>query len=128
MDHFKRINDKYGHACGDECLRRVAATLRGSLSESDVLGRYGGEEFVAVLPGRNGAAAREIAERLRAAVERLQIDWEGETLRLTASVGMASRVVGEDSAESMLDRADKALYAAKRGGRNCVHAAPAKFA
>lgn len=127
MDHFKRINDQYGHACGDECLRRVAATLLGSLSQRDLLGRYGGEEFIVVLPGRNGAEAREVGEQLRLAIEGLRIEWEGKTLRLTVSVGMATRAAGEDKPASMVDRADKALYAAKRSGRNCVQVAPAKF-
>lgn len=128
MDHFKRINDTYGHACGDECLRRVAATLQAQLAQGDLFGRYGGEEFIAVLPGRNGAEAREIAERLRRSVEQLQVEWQGRVLPLTVSVGLAARVAGDDKPASMVDRADKALYAAKRNGRNCVHAAPASFA
>ncbi len=128
MDHFKRINDTYGHACGDECLRRVATALQAQLAQGDLFGRYGGEEFIAVLPGRNGAEAREIAERLRRSVEQLQVEWQGNVLPLTVSVGLAARVAGDDKPASMVDRADKALYAAKRNGRNCVHAAPASFA
>jgi diguanylate cyclase (GGDEF)-like protein len=127
MDHFKSINDRYGHACGDQCLREVAATLRGALSEGDLLGRYGGEEFIAVLPGREGAAARVVGEQLRAAIERLQFEWEGQPIRLTVSVGVATRLQSEEKPAATVDRADKALYAAKRGGRNCVHVAPAVF-
>lgn len=126
MDHFKAINDKYGHACGDHCLRTVAQALRGSLGEGDLLGRYGGEEFIAVLPARGGAAARMVGEQLRADVEGLMLEWEGQPLRLTVSVGVATRLHNELPAET-IDRADKALYAAKRGGRNCVHVAPAVF-
>lgn len=127
MDHFKGINDKHGHACGDQCLRQVAATLRGALSEGDLFGRYGGEEFIAVLPARGGAAARVVGEQLRVAIERMQFEWEGQPLRLTVSVGVATRLAGEDTPAAAVDRADKALYAAKRGGRNCVHVAPAIF-
>src|SRR3546814_6529033 len=65
MDHFKAINDKYGHACGDHCLRMVAQGLRAALGDGDLLGRYGGEEFIAVLPARGGAAARMVGEQLR---------------------------------------------------------------
>jgi diguanylate cyclase (GGDEF)-like protein len=127
MDHFKRINDEFGHACGDECLRRVAAALQANLAQGDLLGRYGGEEFIVVLPGRGGAPAREIGEQMRAAVERLELEWEGQKVPLTVSVGMATRVAGEDDPASLIDRADKALYAAKRNGRNCVQVAPAMF-
>lgn len=127
MDHFKAINDKYGHACGDQCLRQAAATLRRALSDGDLLGRYGGEEFIAVLPGRGAAAARVVGEQLRAAVERLQFEWEGQVLRLTVSVGVAARINADEKPASTVDRADKALYAAKHGGRNCVQVAPAVF-
>ncbi len=126
MDHFKAVNDKYGHACGDHCLRSVAQALRAALGEGDLLGRYGGEEFIAVLPGRGGAAGRKLGEQLRADVERLTLDWEGQPLRLTVSVGVATRLHDERPAHT-IDRADKALYAAKRAGRNCVHVAPAVF-
>lgn len=127
MDHFKAINDKYGHACGDQCLRKVAGTLRAALGEGDLLGRYGGEEFIAVLPGRGGAAARAVGEQLRSGVERLSIEWEDQDLHLTVSVGVATRMDHETRPPETIDRADKALYAAKRGGRNRVHVAPAIF-
>lgn len=127
LDHFKAINDRHGHACGDLCLRQVAATLRSALGEEDLLGRYGGEEFIAVLPGRGGAAARAVGEQLRTGVERLNVEWEEQVLRLTVSIGVATRLAGEARPADTIDRADKALYAAKRAGRNCVHVAPAVF-
>lgn len=127
LDHFKSINDRFGHACGDVCLRNVASALRSALPEGDLFGRYGGEEFIAVLPGRAGAAARVIGEQLRAAVENMPLEWSGQSLQLTVSVGVATRRDGEDTPTATLERADKALYAAKRNGRNCVQVAPAVF-
>lgn len=127
IDWFKRINDEYGHACGDHCLRSVAATLRAELRPTDALGRYGGEEFLVLLPGHDAAAARLIAERLRQAMERTAIDWQGVQVMLTISIGMAARRESDSDAAALLERADKALYAAKHEGRNRVCAAPAAF-
>jgi diguanylate cyclase (GGDEF)-like protein len=127
LDRFKAINDRYGHACGDACLRTVSQVLHAAMSDGDLLGRYGGEEFIAVLPGRGGAAARAIGEQMRMAVECLVFEWEGQRVALTASVGVATRLPREDLPEQLVERADKALYVAKRGGRNCVHVAPAEF-
>lgn len=127
IDHFKMVNDRLGHAAGDHCLRQVAMALHQALDPNDTLGRYGGEEFVALLPERGGADAREMGERLRAAVERCEIQWEGAPVRLTVSVGVATRLERESTPAAAVERADKALYAAKRGGRNCVHVAPAVF-
>ena len=127
IDHFKSVNDRLGHAGGDHCLREVATALRGALDVGDTLGRYGGEEFVVLLPGRAGADAREMAERLRAAVERREFGFEGHAERLTVSIGVATRLDRESTPAAAVKRADKALYAAKRAGRNCVHVAPAVF-
>ncbi len=127
IDHFKLVNDKLGHAGGDACLRKVAMTLRSTIEEGDFLGRYGGEEFVVLLPGRGGAEARAMAERLRAAVERAELEYEGQKVHITVSIGVATRLDGESTPEATIKRADKALFSAKRGGRNCVHVAPATF-
>ncbi|QIL21324.1 GGDEF domain-containing protein [Thermomonas sp. HDW16] len=127
IDWFKRINDEHGHACGDHCLRSVAATLRAELRPNDALGRYGGEEFLVLLPGHDAAASRVIAERLRQQVEQAVIEWQGGRVPLTISVGMAARRDSDRDAPTLLDRADKALYAAKHEGRNRVCVAPAAF-
>ena len=127
LDHFKAINDTYGHACGDACLRHVSAVLRRELEPSDLLGRYGGEEFLLLLPGRDADAARRLGERVRAAVERAALDWNGTQIRLTVSIGVAPRLPDEHAPAAAVERADKALYAAKRAGRNQVCVAPARF-
>lgn len=127
IDWFKRVNDEHGHACGDHCLRAIAATLRAELRPGDVLGRYGGEEFLVLLPGSDAAASRVVAERLRQAVERAPVEWQGTALQLTISIGMAARRDGDRDASSLLERADKALYAAKREGRNRVCVASVAF-
>lgn len=127
LDHFKTINDTHGHAAGDHCLRRVSGALRGVLGAQDLLARYGGEEFLVASPGANADAARQLGERIRAAVEDLPVEWSGHTLNLTASVGVASRWPHEHLPNETIERADKALYAAKRGGRNRVSVAPAVF-
>ena len=127
LDHFKTFNDVCGHACGDECLRVLARTMRETLGEDDVFGRYGGEEFIAILPGRQTEMARAVAESLRVAVETTEVEWEGRMLRLTVSIGVAVRMEQESLPQPTLERADKALYAAKRGGRNRVTVAPAVF-
>lgn len=127
LDHFKSINDTHGHAAGDHCLRRVSGALREVIGAQDLLARYGGEEFLVASPGANADAARQIGERIRAAVESLPVEWGGHALSLTASVGVASRWPHEQSPNETIERADKALYAAKRGGRNRVSVAPAVF-
>lgn len=123
IDWFKRINDTHGHACGDHCLRCVAATLRAELRPTDALGRYGGEEFLVVLPGQDTAAARVLGERLRRSVEHTPVLWRGELLALSVSIGLATRGRGESDPATLLERADKALYLAKHEGRNCVRTA-----
>lgn len=127
IDHFKTFNDMLGHACGDFCLRELARLLRTTLGAEDFLGRYGGEEFVVILPGRPTEMARAVAEELRVAVEAAEFKWNDHTLRLTVSIGVANRLDGETLPQPALERADRALYAAKRAGRNRVQVAPAVF-
>ncbi|HYH81949.1 MAG TPA: diguanylate cyclase [Longimicrobium sp.] len=118
VDHFKRINDTFGHEAGDRVLQRVAAACRAAIRHDDVIGRTGGEEFVVLMPGADGKVAVEVAERLRGAVER--VDWSelDPELRVTVSVGAAQWTPGDDGFADMARRADDSLYRAKAGGRN----------
>lgn len=118
LDHFKSINDTYGHATGDAVLRTVAQACRRTLGDADLFGRMGGEEFVALLPQTNAAGALETAERLRAAVQELDIPYGRRTIGVTASFGVASLDASLVNLDALIDRADTALYTAKSGGRN----------
>ena len=118
-DHFKRVNDVYGHAAGDEALQMIAAALQSTLRGGDLLGRLGGEEFVVVLPDTDETAARGTAERLRAAVEDIEFALQHRRIELRVSVGLAV-IDDHDDFSELLRRADQAMYAAKRAGRNCV--------
>jgi two-component system cell cycle response regulator len=120
IDHFKHINDSRGHASGDLVLAAVARTLKQSLRNADVLTRWGGEEFVLALPSTPLSAAFEVAERVRASLEKLALtDTHGEPVRVTASLGVASLREG-DTIEAIIDRADRTMYLAKSRGRNRV--------
>lgn len=124
LDHFKQVNDKHGHAAGDDCLRALAETVRKELAPGDILARYGGEEFVVVLPGQTPEQGRQTAERVRAAVAQIRVDSEKGTIKLTTSIGVSGRGAEEEDPAAMIERADKALYVAKRNGRNQVNVAP----
>lgn len=131
LDHFKRLNDAYGHAAGDAALAAAAQMLQRCLRSTDLLARFGGEEFIAVLPDRDGERAQLVAERLRGRLQALQIDYERRQLTLTASFGVAIASPEAALAETwsdLLRRADHALYDAKRGGRNCIRVAAAPAA
>lgn len=127
IDRFKAINDKFGHACGDHCLREIATVIGAQLIEDDIFGRYGGEEFLVILPGRQTEMARAIAEQIRLAIEQYEVRHQEQTLRLTVSIGVATQLKHEAQPQSAMERADKVLYAAKRAGRNRVKVAPAVF-
>lgn len=123
VDHFKKINDAYGHEAGDRVLQRVAKAARSALRGGDAVGRTGGEEFLALLPNAGSDAAAEIAERLRAAVAAIDVSDLGASLRVTVSVGVASRRADEAAIDALARRADEALYRAKTQGRNRVELA-----
>ena len=118
IDHFKQVNDHFGHLAGDAALRHVAATLRRVLRATDGAFRFGGEEFAAVLPGASAEEAGAAARRLREAIETSPASFEGRSVPLTVSIGVVAG--GPDA----LQAADRAMYAAKRGGRNTVCEAP----
>lgn len=126
VDHFKRVNDKYGNLGGDAVLLRFVEVVRGCLRQSDVLTRYGGEQFCILLPGVGRAGARVVGERIRATIEASTFFVGAVPLRVTSSVGVAE-LSGDAAAtlSSLVARADQALYIAKRDGRNRVSVAAA---
>ena len=127
MDHFKRINDDHGHLVGDAALKCVGAALADELRGYDALGRFGGEEFVAVLPNIDASGARHAAERLRRRIESLAVPLPGgdQTVSISASIGVALCPDHGDSLDDVLHAADDAMYQAKQAGRNTVRLAPA---
>ncbi|NWA03443.1 sensor domain-containing diguanylate cyclase [Pseudomonas gingeri] len=120
IDHFKRVNDTYGHQAGDKVIERVAQLVREHVRDSDVAGRYGGEEFGVVLSDTDKAGARFFAERLRKAVEALEVLHEGQAIRFTISLGVADLSRPSVTHADLIAWADQALYTSKKSGRNCV--------
>ncbi|HFD79187.1 MAG TPA: diguanylate cyclase [Gammaproteobacteria bacterium] len=119
LDHFKEVNDRHGHLVGDKVLREVASRIKAALREFDMVGRYGGEEFVVLLEDTSPHTALQIAERIRTRIASEPIHVAGLDLDLTISQGLARYQDGDDS-RSLLERADAAMYRAKQAGRNCV--------
>ena len=118
IDHFKQVNDTYGHATGDMILQQIAQRCRKNLRETDIFGRYGGEEFVVLLPLTDLENARLVAERLR--LEAAEVGREANVEGVTISLGVAAMSGSGEDPESLLGKADQALYAAKQAGRNRV--------
>lgn len=126
LDHFKMFNDRFGHQAGNEALKAVAATLKQQKRESDVVARFGGEEFVLLFPGKETAGI-EAARRMRKAISQIRVPTGGgATTGITISVGVACYPNGAASKEELLDKVDQLLYASKRKGRNRVSVAPAR--
>jgi diguanylate cyclase (GGDEF)-like protein len=118
VDHFKKVNDTYGHAAGDFVLKEIARILKGCLRSNDTLVRPGGEEFLAIFPGLGLDEAMVVGERLRAALD-TTVDYEGQSIKISASLGVAA--LREDmTLEDIVQAADRAAYRAKKGGRNRV--------
>ena len=122
IDHFKKINDTYGHPAGDLVLKRLAELVRETLREEDLLARYGGEEFTVLLRGENASQGLQTAERVRQILARADFSWEDKTIKISASFGVATRAPDQaNTAEEMIEQADQRLYEAKGAGRNrCV--------
>jgi len=118
IDHFKKVNDNYGHPTGDEVIRRTAATLKQNLREIDVAGRYGGEEFAVVLLDTDVDGAKVVAERLRKAIEALTVCHDDQEVKFTISLGIAQLNTRMTDTTAWIECADKALYQAKHNGRN----------
>ena len=128
LDLFKDVNDLYGHQAGDAVLAEVAQTLKKRIRASDILGRYGGEEFVVVLVAMDPEKASQIAESIRESIEELRISHAGKVMKITVSIGVATSAPDAKgvSLEKLLLKADLALYRAKREGRNRVRAEAAE--
>jgi diguanylate cyclase (GGDEF)-like protein len=118
LDHFKSINDRYGHAMGDDALKAFAVTATGRMRVTDIIGRLGGEEFAAIVPG-NAAEAAIVAERVRASFQTAGLVISHQVMNATVSVGVAG-ARAPAVIEEVMERADAALYRAKGGGRNRV--------
>jgi diguanylate cyclase (GGDEF)-like protein len=124
IDHFKDVNDRYGHLCGDAVLGAIGKRMKEVLRGSDLKCRWGGEEFLVLLPETPLHGARRVADTLRREIADRPIPWAGEGLTITASFGLAQTLPGEVNVEAVIARADQALYRAKDDGRNCVRIAP----
>jgi len=121
IDHFKAVNDNHGHQAGDAVLRQVAQTLASRLRAQDQIGRFGGEEFLVLLPDTQAEGARVLADALRQAVQQTSTPWGGQQIAVTISIGVCGHPLSEgDSPESLIAAADRAMYQAKRLGRNRV--------
>ena len=123
IDYFKQVNDVHGHRVGDRVLADLASFMRRSIRQADFVGRYGGDEFLIILPRTDGPGAATMAQRVHKALQRAQMhDAEGGALEVTASLGAAEYCEGDDE-DSLISRADAALYRAKQAGRNRVEVA-----
>ncbi|WP_171263297.1 GGDEF domain-containing protein [Acinetobacter sp. ANC 4648] len=127
IDCFKKINDQYGHDCGDEVLKTIAQILLLTLRQQDFIGRFGGEEFVIILSNTKIITAKKILERCRKAIENYALIYKGTTIRFTASFGLCSSVQQGYQQRDLLLAADQMLYQAKSFGRNCIQVAHQKI-
>lgn len=120
VDHFKRVNDLHGHLAGDLMLREIARAAVETLRHADCLGRFGGEEFIVFLPHTDTLGALDVAERIRERVAAIKLEWRGQQVSTTVSLGVAALGISHDTVGALIADADRALYSAKDAGRNCV--------
>jgi diguanylate cyclase (GGDEF)-like protein len=120
LEHFKEVHDRFGHLCGDAVLTAVGTLMREVLRGSDLKCRYGGEEFLVLLPETPLEGAKRVAETLRREISEIRLPWKDATVRITASFGVTAAKPSEIDRDAIVGRADKAMYAAKEQGRNCV--------
>ena len=120
IDYFKKINDKYGHPAGDFVIKTVAQIFQKTFRKTDIICRYGGEEFLVILPASDVQGTIVAAEKARDAIEKFQFDFEGSTIPVTMSFGVAQLIVGQELGKDTISRADAALYQSKHNGRNQV--------
>jgi len=118
LDHFKKVNDTHGHSAGDKVLEELSKLLSNMMREIDIIARMGGEEFSFILPETGNTEATNLTERIRNEIENTTIHFDGESIKITASFGICSCTTINESLESMLNKADDALYIAKKNGRN----------
>ncbi len=126
IDHFKAVNDTYGHPAGDEVIRVVSKILKQTERSTDISGRYGGEEFGVILPNSDTKAAMRFCERVRIAIEKTTITHEGVDIRITVSLGISALTKDCENYKKWLEQSDKALYVSKEGGRNLTSVFEAK--
>ncbi|GGA68016.1 diguanylate cyclase [Neiella marina] len=126
IDHFKKVNDEFGHPAGDEVIREVARRIKRTKRSTDIAGRYGGEEFAVLLLDTEPDQAMYFAERLRKAIAKKAVEFEQHSIKLTISIGISQNSPDIDSAQAWIERADEALYTSKREGRNRVTMSPNK--
>jgi len=120
LDHFKRVNDTYGHPAGDKVLQEAAGRMKAALRPYDRIGRYGGEEFLIVASGCDGSEATALAERIRISIGQEAVSWSSQEIPMTSSLGVAISGNGREDTAALIAAADEALYRAKNGGRNRV--------
>jgi len=119
IDHFKQVNDNYGHQAGDEVIRDTSRILKSTIRDTDIAGRYGGEEFSIILIDTMAAGAKLMAERLRKRIEASIVTHDANDIQYTVSLGIAELNVTHNNHNQWIECSDKALYKAKEGGRNC---------
>jgi diguanylate cyclase (GGDEF)-like protein/PAS domain S-box-containing protein len=120
LDYFKHVNDRWGHQVGDEVLKNISRLVQSQLRESDILARYGGEEFILLMPNSNAKEAEQVSERIRTSINTYRIEQANTVQKITVSIGVAELTPAVESLDHLIRHADKALYDAKKAGRNCV--------